>query len=134
MRADNKKDLILNLKILRGQLNILIDELTNNLVSSTQEKNLLRNITLDLRETYKSYYLNKKDVGDKCKVECLGCGKIIESTYSNINTLCEECYRDFQKIITEFNVSKKIEVNGINTNSNINKNIKYEIKGSVDNE
>lgn len=58
MEADNEKELLTGLKIMRSQLNILIENLENK--NEYNNKNLLRNITLDLRELYKSYYLDKK--------------------------------------------------------------------------
>ena len=42
---------------MRSQLNILIENLENK--NKYNNKILLRNITLDLREIYKSYYLTK---------------------------------------------------------------------------
>jgi len=57
MKADNEKELLTGLKIMRSQLNILIENLENK--NKYNNKILLRNITLDLREIYKSYYLRK---------------------------------------------------------------------------
>lgn len=57
MKADNEKELLTGLKIMRSQLNILIENLENK--NKYDNKILLRNITLDLREIYKSYYLSK---------------------------------------------------------------------------
>ena len=57
MKADNEKELLTGLKIMRSQLNILIENLENK--NKYDNKTLLRNITLDLREIYKSYYLRK---------------------------------------------------------------------------
>ena len=58
MKAYNEKELLTGLKIMRSQLNILIENLENK--NKYNNKILLRNITLDLRELYKSYYLDKK--------------------------------------------------------------------------
>ena len=58
MKADNEQELLTGLKIMRSQLNILIENLENK--NKYDNKTLLRNITLDLREIYKSYYLDKK--------------------------------------------------------------------------
>ena len=57
MKADNEQELLTGLKIMRSQLNILIENLENK--NEYNNKNLLRNITIDLREIYKSYYLRK---------------------------------------------------------------------------
>lgn len=57
MKADNEKELLTGLKIMRSQLNILIENLENK--NKYNNKILFRNITLDLREIYKSYYLRK---------------------------------------------------------------------------
>lgn len=61
MKADNEQELLRGLKIMRSHLNILIEWLEKE---SEFEKpyniQFLRNITLDLRELYKSYYLDKK--------------------------------------------------------------------------
>lgn len=59
MKADNEKELLTGLKIMRSQLNILIENLENK--NEYNNKILLRNITLDLRELYQSYYLKKKE-------------------------------------------------------------------------
>lgn len=55
MKADNLNELIIQLKVIRSQIDILIDKLAFD----KADKKFLRNITLDLRELYKSYYLKK---------------------------------------------------------------------------
>lgn len=61
MRADNFEKFIVGLKILKSHLGILIDDLTKEPSEDKIElnKSFLRNITLDLRELYESYYLHK---------------------------------------------------------------------------
>lgn len=61
MKADNEKELLTGLKIMRSHLSILIEYLEDTSdYKRLYNKQLLRNITLDLRELYKSYYLDKK--------------------------------------------------------------------------
>ena len=55
MKAENEQELLTGLKIMRSHLDILIENLENK--TKNNNKNLLRNITLDLRELYESYYL-----------------------------------------------------------------------------
>ena len=55
MKAQNEQELLTCLKIMRSHLDILIENLENK--TKYNNKNLLRNITLDLRELYESYYL-----------------------------------------------------------------------------
>ena len=55
MKAENEQELLTGLKIMRSHLDILIENLENK--TKYNNKNLLRNITLDLRELYESYYL-----------------------------------------------------------------------------
>ena len=55
MKAQNEQELLTGLKIMRSHLDILIENLENK--TKYNNKNLLRNITLDLRELYESYYL-----------------------------------------------------------------------------
>ena len=55
MKAQNEQELLPGLKIMRSHLDILIENLENK--TKYNNKNLLRNITLDLRELYESYYL-----------------------------------------------------------------------------
>lgn len=55
MKAEDEKDLLIGLKIMKSHLDILIENLENK--TKNNNKNLLRNITLDLRELYESYYL-----------------------------------------------------------------------------
>ena len=55
MKAEDEKDLLIGLKIMKSHLDILIINLENK--TKNNNKNLLRNITLDLRELYQSYYL-----------------------------------------------------------------------------
>ena len=61
MKVDNEQELLAGLIIMKCQLNVLIRYLeeTSN-YKNPRNKQLLRNITLDLREIYKSYYLDKK--------------------------------------------------------------------------
>lgn len=58
MKAEDEKDLLIGLKIMRSHLDILIENLENK--TKNNNKKFLRNITLDLRELYKSYYLDKQ--------------------------------------------------------------------------
>lgn len=60
MKADNEKELLTGLKIMRSHLDVLIEclEKTSEF-EKPYNKQFLRNITLDLREIYKSYYLTK---------------------------------------------------------------------------
>lgn len=58
MKAEDEKDLLIGLKIMKSQLDILIENLENK--TKNNNKSLLRNITLDLRELYESYYLKEK--------------------------------------------------------------------------
>lgn len=55
MKAEDEKDLLICLKIMKSQLDILIENLENK--TKNNNKSFLRNITLDLRELYESYYL-----------------------------------------------------------------------------
>ena len=55
MKAQNEQELLTGLKIMRSHIDILIENLENK--TKYNNKNLLRNITLDLRELYESYYL-----------------------------------------------------------------------------
>ena len=55
MKAENEQELLTSLKIMRSHLDILIENLENK--TKNNNKSLLRNITLDLRELYESYYL-----------------------------------------------------------------------------
>ena len=55
MKAENEQELLTGIKIMRSHLDILIENLENK--TKYNNKNLLRNITLDLRELYESYYL-----------------------------------------------------------------------------
>lgn len=55
MVAENEEDLLIGLKVMKSHLNILIENLEKK--EKYNNKNLLRNITLDLRELYESYYL-----------------------------------------------------------------------------
>lgn len=55
MKAQNEQELLTGLKIMRSHLDILIENLENK--TKYNNKNLLRNITLDLRELYEYYYL-----------------------------------------------------------------------------
>ena len=55
MKAENEQELLTGLKIMKSHLDILIENLENK--TKYNNKNLLRNITLDLRELYESYYL-----------------------------------------------------------------------------
>ena len=55
MKAQNEQELLTGLKIMRSHLDILIENLENK--TKYNNKNLLRNMTLDLRELYESYYL-----------------------------------------------------------------------------
>ena len=55
MKAENEQELLTGLKIMRSHLDILIENFENK--TKNNNKNLLRNITLDLRELYESYYL-----------------------------------------------------------------------------
>ena len=55
MKAQNEQELLTGLKIMRSHLDILIENLENK--TKYNNKNLLINITLDLRELYESYYL-----------------------------------------------------------------------------
>ena len=55
MKAENEQELLTGLKIMRSHLDILIENLENK--TKYNNKNLIRNITLDLRELYESYYL-----------------------------------------------------------------------------
>ena len=55
MKAEDEKDLLIGLKIMKSQLDILIENLENK--TKNNNKSFLRNITLDLRELYESYYL-----------------------------------------------------------------------------
>ena len=55
MKAENEQELLTGLKIMRSHLDIIIENLENK--TKYNNKNLLRNITLDLRELYESYYL-----------------------------------------------------------------------------
>lgn len=55
MKAQNEQELLTGLKIMRSHLDILIENLENK--TKYNNKNILRNITLDLRELYESYYL-----------------------------------------------------------------------------
>ena len=62
MKADNEKELLTGLRIMRSHLNILIECLEKEFeFEKPYNKQFLRNITLDLRELYKSYYLDKKE-------------------------------------------------------------------------
>lgn len=66
MKADNKQELLTGLRIMRSQLNILIECLEKESeFEKPYNKQFLRNITLDLRELYKSYYLDKKEKADE---------------------------------------------------------------------
>lgn len=55
MKAENEQELLTGLKIIRSHLDILIENLENK--TKNNNKSLLRNITLDLRELYESCYL-----------------------------------------------------------------------------
>lgn len=55
MKAENEQDLLLGLKIMKSHLNMLIENLEKK--EEYNNKNFLRNITLDLRELYESFYL-----------------------------------------------------------------------------
>lgn len=55
MKAENEQELLTGLKIMRSHLDILIENLENK--TKNNNKSLLRNITLDLRELYESCYL-----------------------------------------------------------------------------
>lgn len=60
MKAKNEQELLTGLKIMRGYLNILIECFEKESeFEKPCNKQFLRNITLDLRELYKSYYLDK---------------------------------------------------------------------------
>lgn len=61
MKAENEQELLTGLKIMRNHLNILIEHLEKTFeFEKPQNRQFLRGITLDLRELYKSYYLDKK--------------------------------------------------------------------------
>ena len=61
MKAHNEQELLTGLRIMESQLNILIKCLEKESeFEKPYNKQFLRNITLDLRELYKSYYLDKK--------------------------------------------------------------------------
>jgi hypothetical protein len=61
MKAENKQELLTGLKIMRNHLNILIEHLEKTFeFEKPRNKQFLMGITLDLRELYKSYYLDKK--------------------------------------------------------------------------
>lgn len=55
MKAENEEDLLVGLKVMKLHLDILIENLEKK--QEYNNKKLLRNITLDLRELYESYYL-----------------------------------------------------------------------------
>lgn len=55
MKAENEQDLLVGLKVMKLHLDILIENLEKK--QEYNNKKLLRNITLDLRELYESYYL-----------------------------------------------------------------------------
>lgn len=60
MKADNEQELLTGLRIMKNQLNILIECLEKESeFEKPYNKQFLRNITLDLRELYKSFYLDK---------------------------------------------------------------------------
>lgn len=61
MVADNEAELLTGLRIIKIQLKILIECLEKEPeFEKPYNKQFLRNITLNLRELYKSYYLDKK--------------------------------------------------------------------------
>ena len=61
MKVDNEQELLAGLRIMRSHLNILIECLEKEAeFEKPYNKQFSRNITLDLREIYKSYYLDKK--------------------------------------------------------------------------
>ncbi|MBP3708338.1 MAG: hypothetical protein J6J36_07080 [Clostridia bacterium] len=61
MKAENEQELLTGLRIMRSHLNILIECLEKTPeFEKPYNKQFLRNITLDLRELYESYYLDKK--------------------------------------------------------------------------
>ena len=55
MKAGHEQELLTGLKIMRSHLDILIENLEDK--TKNNNKSLLRNITLDLRELYESCYL-----------------------------------------------------------------------------
>lgn len=66
MKADNEQELLTGLRIMRSQLNILIECLEKESeFEKPYNKQFLSGITLDLRELYESYYLDKKEKADE---------------------------------------------------------------------
>lgn len=60
MKAENERELLTGLRIMKAHLSLLIESMERDReFDSPSNKQFLRGISLDLREIYESYYLRR---------------------------------------------------------------------------